>query len=410
MKLRSVPREKTIAVAQILSIMLLIFLASSMLRPLIDIKLKLAHINNTYIGRNAMMWEAGSLIGALILLPLLHRISSRRLLRICLVLFIAMILASSMIITSAFLFPVRFLMGCLAALINLTCIAGILEISANRGHATVLAVITASSSGTKALGSALTGYIGFEGSFSFFIIASLILLALVTTGLGNIRNTKEQREPYLKLANPKALPVAAGWIIVLLICAGACRNALITFLPIHAVEIGLRPEIGTMLLSSSFLGALILTIPLGRLGDSFGHRGTLAVTAVSVVGASVALLKTDTFIGLLIASAFLLGGGLVGIRDLGIAFWTSRRDNPAGVLAWCSLASGIGSGLGIVGTGALMDTIGESALGWVVFSAGLLILFISIWANKSASYAREPLSRRRDNIAIRTEEKGYLTE
>ena len=111
MKKRLFRKEKTMAVAQIIGIMLLIFLASSMLRPLIDLKLKLAHINNTYIGRNAMMWEAGSLIGALILLPLLRSISSRKLLRACLVLFISLILVSPVIITSKFLFPARFLMG-----------------------------------------------------------------------------------------------------------------------------------------------------------------------------------------------------------------------------------------------------------------------------------------------------------
>jgi len=398
------------AVAQIIAIMLLIFLASSMLRPLIDLKLKLANINNTYIGRNAMMWEAGSLIGALILLPLLRSISSRRLLRVCLVLFISLILVSPIIITSKFLFPVRFMMGCIAMLIYLTCIAGILEISGNRSHATVLTVITASTSGTKALGSALTGFIGFEGASSFFMVAFLVALALAATGPGNIRNAKGRQENYIKLSDTKALPIAAGWILILVLCVGACRNALITFLPIHAVEIGLKPEIGTVLLSSSFLGALILTIPLGKIGDAFGHRGTLAVTALSVVGASLALLRTNTFIGLLVASAFLLGGGLVGIRDLGVAFWTSRRNNPAGALAWCSLAGGIGSGLGILGTGALMDIIGTSALGWVVFSAGVLILFIVMWTNRRAPQARAPIDSRRGSLVIRAERKEYFSK
>ncbi len=377
--------EKTAAAARFLAIMLLVFFASSMIRPLLDLKLKLVGIDNTHIGRIATMWEAGALVGALALLPLLKRISSRRLLIITLLIFLSFVFAAPLIHTTAGTLTARFLMGCSTMLIHLTCIAGILGVSGNRNHATVLAVITASASGTKALGSSVVGFIGIEGNMSFFVVAALLAMAIPLACSGSIRNTRADQRVHTGLFTTRVFPLAAVWLLILVFCVGACRNALVTFLPIHAVEIGLRPETGTMLLSSSFLGALLLAIPLGKIGDTFGHRGTLAVTAISVVGASLVLLRTQNLIGLLVASSFLLGGGLMAIRDLGMAFWTSRRDDYAGVLAWCSLAGGVGSGLGILSTGMLMDTFGPSALGWFVFATGIAILFIAMRTNSKTN-------------------------
>ncbi len=384
--------RKNAAAARFLAIMLFVFLASSMIRPLLDLNMKLVGINNGHIGKVAMMWEAGAMVGALALLPLLKRISSRMLLIICLFVFFSIVLAAPLIHTTVVTVAARFLMGCSTMLLHLTCIAGILKVSGNRNHATVLAVITASASGTKALGSSAVGFIGIEGDLSFFVVAALLGVAIPLACSGNIRNTRSDQYVHTGLFTTKVFPLAAVWLLILVFCVGACRNALVTFLPIHAVEIGLRPETGTLLLSSSFLGALLLAIPLGKIGDTFGHRGTLAVTAISVVDASIVLLRTQNLIGLLVASCFLLGGGLMAIRDLGMAFWTSRRDDHTGVLAWCSLAGGVGSGLGIFGTGMLMDSFGPSALGWFVFVTGIAILLIAMRANSRTTEADEPAS------------------
>lgn len=384
--------RKTASAARFLAIMLLVFLASSMIRPLLDLNMKLVGINNGHIGKVAMMWEAGALVGALALLPLLRRISSRRLLIICLFIFFCLVLAAPLINTTSGTVVARFLMGGSTMLLHLTCIAGILGVSGNRNHATVLAVITASASGTKALGASAVGFIGIEGTLSFFVVAALLGLAIPLACSGSIRKTPADQRIPNGLFTTRVFPLAAVWLLILVFCVGACRNALVTFLPIHAVEIGLRPEIGTMLLSSSFLGALLLAIPLGKIGDTFGHRGTLAVTAVSVVGASIVLIRTQNLIGLLVASCFLLGGGLMAIRDLGMAFWTSRRDDHTGVLAWCSLAGGVGSGLGIFGTGMLMDSFGPSALGWFVFATGIMILFVAMRTNTRRTAVGEPAS------------------
>ena len=83
----------------------------------------------------------------------------------------------------------------------------------------------------------------------------------------------------------------------------------------------------------------------------------------------------------------------MAIRDLGIAFWTSRREDNASILAWCSLAGGVGSGLGIFGTGMLMDSFGPSALGWFVFATGIVILFIAIRTNSRNTMDSDPTKR-----------------
>ncbi|MBN2185414.1 MAG: MFS transporter [Candidatus Krumholzibacteriota bacterium] len=395
--------RNTAYAARILAIMLLVFCASSMIRPLLDLQMKLVGINNGHIGKVAMMWEAGALVGAMTLLSLLKRISSRRLLIICLFVFFSLVLAAPLIHTTEVAVAARFLMGCSAMLIHLTCIAGILRINGNHNHATVLAVITASASGTKALGASALGFIGIEGNLSFFVVAALLGLAIPLACSGNIRNTGTDQQVNTGMFTSRVFPLAAAWLLLLVFCVGACRNALVTFLPIHAIEIGLRPEIGTMLLSSSFLGALLLAIPLGKIGDTFGHRGTLAMTATSVVGASIVLLRTQNLIGLLVASSFLLGGGLMAIRDLGMAFWTSRSEDNTGVLAWCSLAGGVGSGLGIFGTGMLMDSFGPSALGWFVFATGMLILFIAMRTN-----SRDTMDSEQVNPVETTEKREFV--
>jgi hypothetical protein len=57
-----------------------------------------------------------------------------------------------------------------------------------------------------------------------------------------------------------------------------------------------------------------------------------------------------------------------------------------------------------------MDTIGTSALGWVIFSAGVFILFIVMWTNRRAPFVKGSLNSRRDNLEIRAEWKEYVSK
>ena len=64
-------RARMMKISRLIAITLIVFLASSIVRPLIDLKLNLAGLPNAYVGWNGMMWEAGSLIGSVALLPFL---------------------------------------------------------------------------------------------------------------------------------------------------------------------------------------------------------------------------------------------------------------------------------------------------------------------------------------------------
>jgi predicted MFS family arabinose efflux permease len=146
-------------------------------------------------------------------------------------------------------------------------------------------------------------------------------------------------------------------------------------LPTIQHELGTSQNTATWVLTAYLLSASVATPILGRVGDMVGKNRTLVVVLVAVaLGCLLAALAPT--IGVLIAARVIQGaGGAVFPLAFGIL-----RDElpPAGVhkaVGTLSAVIAVGSGLGVVLAGPVVDLLGMRWLFWlplfVVFPAAL---------------------------------------
>jgi predicted MFS family arabinose efflux permease len=383
----------------LLSIMLFTSLGAVILRPVIDLNLNAAGHSKTYIGSNGVMWELGCFLGALGFVYMLRRWGIRTVLWACLSVLCFLVLSIPHVLFSALLFPVRFGVGLMTAIVCLTCITGVVVESGKGNHATALCVVTVAATGAKAFGSAMVRFVGVDGYTPF-------LLAAMSMGVGVLLVGSIRPGAALNRPKPKAFPIirkglptmAGGALLLLAFCAGACRTSFLTFLPIYAVDTGFTPGDGALLLAGAFAGAVVLSIPIGRIGDRSGHRRTLILISITVSVVSTSLLLGELPLAVFLTAVFLMGGMFAAMRDLGLAAWSSKHPEPENVIAWCSFWAGVGAVVGILGTGVLMDFFGPPALVWVMMGGSLLILLMAFTADPSGLEVDEDTVRERDAL------------
>lgn len=383
----------------LLSIMLFTVLGTTILRPVIDLNLNRAGLTKTYIGANGVMWELGCFLAALVLVRGLRRWGHRTLLAVCLTLLPLLILATPPLLPTAMLFPLRFALGFLTTLVCLACITGSVVASGKENHGTALCVITASATGAKALGSAMVRQVGIDGYGPFLLAGMSVGLGLLL--LASLRNGAPKGSPGPQrspLACARVSPFALGTLVVLAFCAGACRAAFFTFLPIYATGIGFRPEDGALLLAVAFAGAVILSVPIGRLGDRFGHGRMLVLVMLAVIAASIPLVAPVSGLPWLMVMVFVIGGGFSTTRDLGQAVWSCRHPEPENVIAHLSFWAGLGAVAGVLGTGVFMDLWGPLAFGAAVIGGGVLIMILAASTDPRALKIDEDTERDMDPL------------
>ena len=153
---------------------------------------------------------------------------------------------------------------------------------------------------------------------------------------------------YLALA-----PVALGATLV----NAALETAGMSFLPLYAMRAGWREEPATLLLSVLLLGAILLQLPIGWLGDRV-DRGKLVVGLglASALGALVWPFVLHTPF-LAYPLLFVWGGLFVGIYTIMMAVVGSRFQGGdlVSVYAVMSAAWGLGAFVGPGSAGVAMD-------------------------------------------------------
>jgi MFS family permease len=136
------------------------------------------------------------------------------------------------------------------------------------------------------------------------------------------------------------------------------------------------PQSGTWLLSG-FLLAAAVAIPLaGRLGDMFGRRTMLlASLGLFALGALICALASS--IGLVIAGRVIQGLG-AGVGPLALALArdhlpAARLTTAVGVLV---AAGSVGSVVGLLLSGVLVDHVSVPAIFWVLFAVAVMLALL----------------------------------
>ncbi|MEZ0472776.1 MFS transporter [Luteimonas salinilitoris] len=357
--------------------------------PLISLALHKQGVGESLIGANAGMYALGVLLVAVSLRRGLAAFGAWPVLGAALLLVALTIPTFWLVWWIPAWFVLRFLLGAASEAVMVVTEAWVSEVSEASARATNMAIYTAALSVGFALGPAILAVFGSDGAAAYLAGCGLALAAFcVLWGSG-------ARPPAFAagesgpgfLATAASMPLALGATAL----NAALETSGLSLLPIYAVQQG-WPEHGAMLLITVLMvGAILLQLPIGWLGDRV-PRPTLmlALALVSIAGALIwpqAMSHRPAAFALL----FLWGGAFVGIYTLMVTEVGARFRGGDLIAAYgvMSLAWGAGALAGPVLAGLALEFT-QHGLPYFAAAACIAFALPLAWSIARSSHGRRP--------------------
>lgn len=342
------------AIASLVATAMIFGLTYGLSAPLLALSLTGMGFGKSFVGANAAMHAVGVLAIAPLLPGLAWR-SGPKLPIAAALLVAAGVLALFPIMPSIWLwFPLRIALGAASETLFVMSETWLNQLSDESTRTRTMAVYTAALSLGFALGPVILAVVGTQGLTPFLLGGGIALLALLSIAMPWVRTPVFERPAhpnflrYLSLA-----PVAIGATLV----NAALETAGMSFLPLYAMRVGWGKQPATLLLSVLLLGAILLQLPIGWLGDHMDRRKlVIGLGLASAFGA----LAWPFVIGVPLLAyplLFVWGGVFVGIYTVMMAIVGSRfaGGDLVSVYAVMSIAWGVGAFVGPSAAGAAMD-------------------------------------------------------
>lgn len=322
--------------------------------PLLALSLSRDGFGEGFIGANAAMHAAGVLAIAPLLPGLAWR-SGPKLPIAAALLVAAAVLALFPVMPSIWLwFPLRIALGAASETLFVMSETWLTHLSDERTRTRTMAIYTTALSLGFAIGPVILTLVGTDGVAPFLVGGGITLLALLSIAMPWVRAPVFERPAHRNMLRYIWLiPVALGATLI----NAAVETAGMSFLPLYAMRVGWDEQPATLLLSVLLLGAILMQLPIGWLGDRMDRRRlVIGLGCLSTVGALIWPLVINTPL-LAYPLLFLWGGVFVGIYTVTMALVGSRfkGGDLVSVYTIMSVAWGAGAFLGPGTAGAAMD-------------------------------------------------------
>jgi MFS family permease/uncharacterized membrane protein HdeD (DUF308 family) len=345
--------------------------------PLLALSLTQMGYGKSFIGFNAAMHA----LGVLAIAPLLPSLSWRtgpKLPIAAALLLAAAVLALFPTMPSIWLwFPLRIALGAASETLFVMSETWLNQLSEDKNRTLNMAIYTAGLSLGFALGPVILAFVGTKGLAPYLIGSFIALLALLCVAMPWVRAPAFDRPSQNNML--RYLSLAPGAMGATLLNA-ALETAGMSFLPLYAMRVGWAEKPATLLLSVLLLGAIILQIPIGWLGDRVDrHKLVIGLGFVSAIGALVwPLVIGEPYLAYPLL--FIWGGVFVGIYTVMMSLVGSRFQGGdlVSVYAVMSLAWGVGAFLGPSMAGTAMD-VTRHGLPFFAAIACLLFTMLAIY-------------------------------
>ena len=358
--------------------------------PLIALNLAADGFDETAIGLNAAMHALGVLLIAPLLPRLAFRLGPRRL-ALCALMASAALLALFPAMPTPWLwFPLRLLLGMASESLFVVSETWLNTLTAEATRARTMATYTAALSSGFALGPLLLVAMGSTGPASFLVGALLALAAFMVVLLG--RAASPPLEPPGR-STPVRFLLMAPVAVAATALNAALETAGLSLLALYAMRLGWAEIPATLLISTLLIGAILLQLPIGWLGDRMDRRRLMLILSVaSVLGALVWPLVLDHG-WLAYPLLFLWGGVFVGLYTLAITIVGSRFSGGdlVGIYAVMSVAWGFGALAGPPLGGFAM---GLTLHGLPIFAALACFAFVLVLLRRERGHPASRPSRR----------------
>ncbi len=329
-------------------------LTYSLSAPLIALDMAERGITEFVIGANAAMHAIGVLAMAAILPRLATRYGIRPLILVALAV-AAVVMAAFPAMPMIWLwFPLRLLLGAASELLFVLSETWINHLSDEKSRAKAMAIYTAALSSGFALGPAILSIVGSDGATPYLVGAGCAMVAMLAVIPPQVRAPRFEKPTGIRAtAYLRIAPIA---LTTTLLNAGV-ETAGLSFLALYAMGAGWAEAEATRLVSAMMIGAIILQLPIGWLGDKVDRRKLMMWLGVaSVIGALIWPLVLDQPM-FAYPLLFVWGGVFVGIYTMMLTLIGSKFQGAdlVGVYAVMSLAWGAGALLGPSLAGLGMD-------------------------------------------------------
>lgn len=268
-------------------------------------------------------------------------------------------------------FPLRILLGAFCEIILVLSESWLNQITDNHARGRVMGLYSTLLSVGIAIGPALLSVTGRQGNLPFWGTAAILLVAAAAT-LPPWMVTPPPAAPtqYKLLRYLWLAPIAITATLLIAMLDGAATS----FLALYAIQSGWSERAATLLLSVMLLGATVMQVPIGWVGDRTNRRYLLIILALMACGGALLWPMAIRQPALAYPLLFVWDGAFASLYSVAMAAAGNRYRNGdlIAIYALCSLAWGIGSFTGPAISAAAMQA---SPHGLALFAATLCGLF-----------------------------------
>ena len=244
--------------------------------------------------------------------------------------------------------------------------------------------------GSMAFGQFLLNVADPNGATLFIVISVLVSLSLVPISLTRHVAPPIDRPRPVSLAELyRASPLGFVGCFV----TGIAQGAFFSLAAVYAALVGLDVPTTALFLALPLICVILVQFPLGMLSDRFDRR--IVLTTLALVVAALALANVFASFGpvtLQLAAVTIFGGLMIPLYSLSIAQMNDRisTDQMLGASSKLVFTYGLGSALGPLAVGAVMNAVGELGFFWTLSAVHLLVgLFALYRMTRRSSAARE---------------------
>ncbi|MDR6660644.1 MFS family permease [Tardiphaga robiniae] len=350
----SIPGSTLWSRAAVIMAAMIFGLTYSLSAALIALDLAERGSSDAFIGVNAAMHAVGVLAMAFVLPRFAARIGMRRMVIGALAVAVVLLVLFPAVPSIWLWFPIRIVLGAASETLFVMSETWLNSLSTDATRARAMAAYTAALSVGFALGPFTLSLVGTQGGTAYWIGAGFSILALMCLAMPGIAQPVFDGPAD---ANPLRFIMLAPLAMAATVLHATVESAGLSFLALYAVKLGWLETEATQLMSCMMVGAIILQLPIGWLGDKLDRRRMIIVLAgLAVIGALVwpwALLSPWTTYPLL----FVWGGVFVGIYTIMLTIVGSRFSGSqlVGIYAAMGLMWGAGALIGPVFAGVAMQ-------------------------------------------------------
>ncbi len=329
-------------------------LTYSLSAALIALDLAERGLSEAAIGANAAMHALGILATAMVLPRVVAAFGVRPLILGALGLAALTLVGFPLMPLVWLWFPLRFILGIASETLFVLSETWINSLSTEETRARAMATYTAALSVGFALGPLILSIIGTAGALPYLIGAGLALFSALFVASPRIEapvfDKPSHSNPihYMRLA-PLALSAT-------LLNAGL-EAAGLSFLAIYAVNVGWSEGDATRLITCMMVGAILLQLPIGWLGDKMDRRKLVILLAIIATLGALAWPLTMGHEWAAYALLFVWGGSFVGVATIMLTVVGSRFKGGelVGIYAVMGLVWGGGALVGPLAAGMAMQ-------------------------------------------------------